>query len=213
MTNLSDFRDPSYTPAGEEGGQAAPPIELPKPVWQGDILAIDQSLSAAGWVWVEVGETLVVRETGMLRTETIDTKNKTNDKLLRSVEMFGAVNQLLQRLRPMYLVHETPPAGTGGRLMGDGTSSLLAADAIRHAVVVYNVIHATRYGCPQVKVSMVQPNVAKKRVTDLKAATKNQVGERVELMVPSLKLCKPLNENVRDAMALAIVASEKEIPS
>lgn len=174
-----------------------PTLWTPKPVWEGQIVAFDQTMSATGWACVHADATgdVTVHKTGMCVTDTLGIKGY-GDYMERVALLRRQIRQAL-RDTPTAVGHEEPPMG-GGK-MNNPDSSLVAGAIVRCV--------ADERDLPVV---MVHAKHAKKVITGNGNADKKLVRQHLERALPSMKGLKPMNYNVSDAIAIAVVAFEKE---
>lgn len=190
MASLSDFRldqDPESNPLPVIDGW-----------WHGMMVAFDQSLSNTGFLIVKfsVDGAHVVSETGMIRTETPASLRGHAANLSRSTAVFRQVVELLEGECPDMVLVETPPVGPK---MSRPESSLLAADAVFHAVESVNREHHTQIGY-----GLGAAQRAKKFLTGKANADKKAIRDPVLHFLPDLKNYSPLNEHIYDAAAIAL---------
>lgn len=197
MKSLSDFR------VDDGPGFVLRPVECSRSMRGIDVLSVDQTLNASGWGLLRFNhhhDAIEVRDVGMIGTETIKTSHEGN--LDQSDKIYLAFKSLLLLRHPQLVVHEYPPVSRPGLKISRPESSLLAAAALRHAardcgIPVYRPIPAQ-----SVKVRFCGDPKASK--ADIKVA--------VETLDPSVKTMKPMNENVRDAIANGWFAMEEGQP-
>ena len=167
------------------------------------VLSVDQTLGASGWAilqWNLTLDRLSVCETGMVSTTSDLTAHEGNFD--QSDQIFVQFYDLLGAVLPDVIVHEYPPISRPGLKMRRPESSLLAADALRHAAIIR--------GIPIAK--MVPAQRTKTRFTGNPKATKADIKVAVEALDPSTKSMSPMNENVRDAIANGWLAMEGDLP-
>lgn len=190
MADLAQFRANAST-------YEVPAVEQ---CWHGLMMAFDQSLSNTGMVLIEMNIDGVHRVvgTGMIRTEATPPLKGHAANLVRSKDIFLEVIHLLSAHKPDMVVVETPPVGPK---MSRPESSLLAADAIIHAV---EAINAVGMGEVQIGYDIVSAQRAKKFLTGKANADKKLIRQPVDALLPSLASHKPCNEHIYDAAALAL---------
>lgn len=167
-------------------------------VFSGSILAYDQSLAAAGWVYVTCRAGIIIPEfTGVVSPDVIGKGHA--ETLAKADALFAMVRRLMEQLRPDLVAHEAPPIA-GGRMskMMRPESSLVAAATVRHAAAISGV-----------PVRMIDGRTMKKRLTGNANAEKRDVGKVLVREFPKLTTIKPNNDNTRDAMAVAVGAAEE----
>lgn len=198
--DLSEFRvDGRKSPARKKTEWKWEPI---KSAIKGQVLAFDQSLTAAGWFVVRCypGQMLIPMQAGVIAPDAgVLTSHAAT--LMKGEYLFAAARSLIQQVQPDLILHESPPIGGGARFskMMRPEASLVASMAIRNA--------AATEGVP---VRMIDGRSAKKRLTGNANATKPQVGVVLKREFPVITTLKPNNENTRDALALVCLACEEE---
>lgn len=165
------------------------------PRWSGTILAVDQTLGASGWAYIEPDGT--VYDTGTVRGHTDLTGHA--GTLDKGTLLFAGFLGLLEVYKPSLVVHETPPVSKPGNKMMRPESSLVAANSLRNA--------AHHYGVP---VKMIGSQKAKHRFTGQRDADKKQVRAALVSLDPRLATHKPMNEHIADGIALGWVALEEK---
>lgn len=170
----------------------APPLA---PRFRGRIGCFDQTLSKTGSGLLVVGNSIVPMATGMHLGDDGGEKGH-EGSLRRAADLFDQFSRLLAYLKVDLVAHEMPPIAT--KVRGAGESSLCAAVALRCA--------AKSLGIP---VHMVGSQRAKKRVTGNAKAEKKDVKLAIESLLPEIINLKPWNQDVSDAIAVGIVASEE----
>lgn len=188
---LDDFRVDDVA-VDLDGNVIAPFV----PFFRGRILAFDQALANTGWVLVN-GNPWRLYQTGAIRTSSVFQGHVGN--LSRQQDLREEVGGLIETWNPDLIVHETPPVG--GRMQRP-ESSLLGASAIWSAALDRSV-----------PLCMVSAQTAKKRLCDIRDADKRMVRKGLEQLLPETVFeaknkKMQWNEHVRDALALAVVASE-----
>lgn len=164
------------------------------PRFSGSILAVDQSLTAAGWAIIQ--STGGVTRTGTIKVASEATGHE--GTLTRGAEQFSEFLSLLEVFGPAGVVHETPPIARPGMKMMRPEASLVSATALRCAAI--------SAGIP---VRMVGAQRAKTRWTGKRDATKKEVRAGLLSLDPGLVEIKPFNEHIADAIALGWVALEE----
>lgn len=194
ITDLARFR--------ADAAGVAPPVSEAgareiKVSWRGRLLAVDQTCSNVGWVFLDSrGGVVTVEETGMVKTQERVPMLKGNaDLLSRGSEVFTALGAVLARLKPHRVVHEAPGVGGGLR---NPESSLVASMALRCACVGADI-----------PVSMVANQPVKFWATGIRGATKPQIKQAMLRLLPAVADHKPLNEHVYDALAVGLYEIEK----
>lgn len=159
------------------------------------ILAVDQSLGNAGWAIIERDGS--IGECGNLKTTSTLTGHA--GTLDQGSRQFGMFLDLVRSYSGVGLVvHETPPISRPGMKMQRPESSLVSANSLRNAAHVVGI-----------DVHMVSAQKAKVRFTGNAKAEKREVAAGLALLDPSLLTRKPLNEHIRDAIALGWLACEE----
>jgi hypothetical protein len=162
------------------------------------ILAVDQSLSATGMVWLAVGKRqLTVYQAWTFRSEAGEDADGHEQNLQRAMNLGTQIDDVFREVyrNVTYVAHEGPPVG-GGRILRP-ESSLLAALALRHA--------AARWGMPIA--SMVQPQAHKRVVCGNGNATKREEHAGLAQLATSLPIIGyslVTNEATRDALCVGI---------
>ena len=176
-----------------------PPIEkvMPEPIEPAKtrmMLAVDQSLSATGWVKM-LGTSVI--QSGMIRTDS--PKKGPAETLDRAGVLFERFLELFQDHPEVNVVaHEMPPAVTP--YVRRPESSYVAATALTCAAMVSGL-----------EIQIVQNQRIKKRLVGyVKGVKKKDLKEAILKMDPSVKELKPLNEAIYDAIGVGWVASEGE---
>lgn len=192
MRGLERFREAVTGEKADPGASWQPPKVVP-----GRILGIDQSLSQTGWAMLVDG---AVVDTGMIKTEQIEDKKGIEENYSRATGLFVDLVDLIFHHEPEVVVHELPAIGMK---MMRTDASLIAGMAVRCAVQVHQKSQVLMLGAQRVK----------KRMTGNANADKSEVRDAILRMMPNLKEeChdrkSPLNNNVYDAIGLAIVAAE-----
>jgi Holliday junction resolvasome RuvABC endonuclease subunit len=181
-------------------------LELPTPTGEADfpvrlltrgqtVLAFDQSLGNIGWAlidnWRQV--TNVGRYSSSLDLSGYENMISAVPIVMRYVQA------IVDFAKPTFIAREMPalPIGRMRR-----TESPLLAAAVIECV-------AREASIPVVAVSMDQ---ARKRILGRTKATKAELGAAVEELFPQAKTMKPMNEHVRDALAIGLIAVTKEAP-
>jgi Holliday junction resolvasome RuvABC endonuclease subunit len=185
--DLSKFR------VDEESNLAIIEAE-PGVLFDGTILAFDQSLAATGWAHLQCrnGE-IAVREVGMLPTSPSDRGHE--GSLRRAVLIHQQALALIAGVHPDRIAHEAP--AVGGR-MARPEASLVAATAIRIAASMY-AIPVFMYGAQKVK----------KRLTGNGNAQKKELRGPLDRMFPIIVEMKPRNDNTYDAVGVGVVCAEE----
>lgn len=165
------------------------------PCWPGTVLAVDQTLGASGWGYIEPDGT--VAATGTVRGHTDLTGHA--GTLEKGTVQFVQFLDLLDAYLPSLVVHETPPVSKPGNKMMRPESSLVAANALRNAAVYLGV-----------PVTMVGSQKAKHRFTGKRDADKKEVRAALEALDPTLVGRKPMNEHIADGIAIGWVALEEK---
>lgn len=162
------------------------------------ILAVDQSLSATGMVWLAVGKKeLTVYGAWTFRSEAGADVEGHEENLQRALSLGTQIDWVLWEVHRNVacVVHEGPPVG-GGRILRP-ESSLLAALALRQA--------ATRREVPIAP--MVQPQTHKRVVCGNGNATKKEEHAALAQLattLPILEYQRVTNEATRDALCVAL---------
>jgi Holliday junction resolvasome RuvABC endonuclease subunit len=176
--------------------EAQPPTpRRPKEVYRfvGTVLVFDQTISKTGWAFgVSREDRFEVRATGVFLTDMLASGHE--DNLRRAVRCYRQYKALLQSFVPDMIVHEMPPI-SNAYVRGD--SSLVAAVAVRLA-------HDETFS--SIPIRMVSAQHAKKVLTGNAKASKAEVKFEVLKLADCLAQMKPLNQDVTDAVALALVA-------
>lgn len=166
-----------------------------KPIFEGRMLAFDQSIAGTGWMLVLCqGGEFLPRSAGMIPTKPMSTSHE--DTLMRGDIIFETARTLMGDFLPTLVVHEYPPKG-GGKMMRP-ESSLTAAMAIRCAAVDQRI-----------PVRIISGQRAKKRLTGNGNAEKAEVGAVLVREFPIITQFDRNNDNTRDALAIAVVAAEE----
>lgn len=156
------------------------------------ILAVDQSLAASGWVLIR-GDLCVVT-VGTLKKSKDTTLDGHEAMLQRVVALEEEAEAVLREIKPMIVLHESPPVGN---FRGSNQSSLVAAVAWR--------IAAAKVGLP---IKMVGAQKAKKHLTGngnakkpaVHAALREQIAQRRIITPPIFKV----NMDILDGLAIAV---------
>lgn len=159
----------------------------------GGVLAVDQSLSALGWVWLQhTPETLCVVSKGSVRTNPGDFPKGHEGNLQRAVAVYEEFRTQIfaqaGRMHEISVVHEAPPVGSH---MSRPESSLISATVIR--------IWAYDQGLPLV---MVANQHSKSILVHNANATKKEWHTALDRLLISGH--KVSNEGERDALCLAL---------
>lgn len=186
--DLSRFRADDPTPVTKE-------IRPLVPRFQHRFLAVDQSLTAAGWALIQ--PTGAVAETGTIKIPSEVTGHE--GTLLRGSEQFLEFHRILRLYMPAMVVHETPPISRPGMKMMRPEASLVSANSLRCAAILLGI-----------PVKMVGSQKAKTRWTGKRDASKKEVRQALLAIDPTLAERKPFNEHIVDAIALGWVALESE---
>jgi Holliday junction resolvasome RuvABC endonuclease subunit len=191
MVDLSRFRI--------DGEVECPTTRPVAPVLTGRVLAVDQTLNSAGWAMLDSRAGIVhVREVGVVAGMSDQTGHA--QTLEQGAGIFEEFRRLIERVRPDYIVHEYPPVVRPGLKMQRPESSLVAANSLRNAALLTGTT----------VLPMVNAQQVKRRFTGNTKATKKELGDAVMALDPSLGDLKPMNEHVRDAIALGWAALERE---
>lgn len=162
------------------------------------VLAVDQSLSATGMVWLAVGKReLMVYGAWTFRSEADEDADGHEQNLQRAMDLGSQIHEVLHEVyqNVAHVVHEGPPVG-GGRIMRP-ESSLLAALALRQV--------AARWVIPVAP--MVQPQTHKRVVCGNGNATKKEEHAALAQLattLPILEYRRITNEATRDALCVGI---------
>jgi hypothetical protein len=162
------------------------------------ILAVDQSLSATGMVWLAVGRReLTVYQAWTFRSEAGEDADGHEQNLQRAMDLGNQIDDVIRVVHQdvAHVVHEGPPVG-GGRIMRP-ESSLLAALALRQAAALWEVPIAP----------MVQPQTHKRIVCGNGNATKKEEHAALAQLaatLPILDYDRVTNEAIRDALCVAL---------
>lgn len=162
------------------------------------IMAVDQSLSATGMVWLAVGRReLTVHQTWTFRSEADEDADGHEQNLQRAMNLGNQIHDVFREVyrNVTYVAHEGPPVG-GGRILRP-ESSLLAALALRHAAARWEVPIA----------AMVQPQTHKRVVCGNGNATKKEEHAALAQLATSLPILGyslVTNEATRDALCVGI---------
>lgn len=162
------------------------------------ILAVDQSLSATGMVWLAVGtKELTVYEAWTFRSEAHEDADGHEENLQRAMHLGTQIERVIWEIHRnvAHIVHEGPPVG-GGKILRP-ESSLLAALALRQA--------AARWEVPVT--SMVQPQTHRRVICGNQRATKKEEHEALAQLAATLPIQdydKITNEATRDALCVGI---------
>lgn len=156
----------------------------------GAIMAVDQSLSATGWVVMalDAARPKVVHH-GTLLTVYVGDRGYADGMLTRGALLYESFMSLLLVHQPVLIIHETPPMGQTN--MRTAESSTLSAMALRCAASANHI-----------PVEMVHARHAKKVLTGDANATKQAVKAVVAQAVDGLPNRFP--EAVADAVAVAL---------
>lgn len=181
---------------GEGRGWTLDPVQ---PRWRGNLLAVDQTLNSSGWVILRSSADGVrIGAGGTLRAWTEKTGHE--GTLQQGEILFDLFCDTIAAYEPNFIVHEFPPISRPGLKMSRPESSLVAADSLRCA--------ARAKGVPALP--MVGAQQAKLRFTGKPNAEKSEVKAALETLYPELTERSPMNEHIRDAIALGLVALERE---
>lgn len=159
-----------------------------------DILAFDQTVSATGWVHLVCrGNRLEVKDKGSI-AKPVGGNLGSNLVLLDAAEkMFFEFHRIIGDRRWTCIAHELPPVGR--TVKGSGSSSLVAATALRCAV-------RNSTGAP---VQVIAAQTWKKAMAgNAKAEKIEAYNGLVNRFAPSGDL--PTNEGQRDALCIAVTA-------
>ena len=176
------------------------PTRGPKPLaplFVGRMGCFDQTLSKAGSASLLFSKdgTITPVRSKMFEPSTDEEGNEGNFR--KGVALHNAFVKWLQDEHIDFVAHEAPPVG-GGKLHRP-ESSLMAALALRIA-------------CDSlaVPVVMVRPQDAKKRLTGDGKAEKRDVKLAIEALLPDVRNLRPWNQDVSDAIAVGLTASERK---
>lgn len=185
LSALARFREPTPAPVPRRS----------KEVYRfvGKVLTLDQTIAKTGWCfgWSGVSN-FDARATGLFTTDMLAKGHE--DNLRRADVCFRHYCSMLESFKPDLVIHEMPPI-SNAYVRGD--SSLMAAVAIRAARSAI---------CPETPIRMVSAQHAKKVLTGNAKASKAEVKFEVLRVAHGLAMLKPLNQDVTDAVALALVA-------
>lgn len=191
MSSLSDlarFREPA--------APAKPRMVKEAYRFVGTVLVLDQTIAKTGWVYgVSDDLSFHAKATGLFTTDMLAKGHE--DNLRRADVCFRQYCSMLEAFKPDLVVHEMPPI-SNAYVRGD--SSLMAAVAIRAARSAI---------CPETPIRMVSAQHAKKVLCGDAKASKADVKTAVLRRAHGLAHLKPLNQDVTDAAALALVAIEE----
>lgn len=216
MPKLSDFRVDSVTEdATDETMPKLVHITDIEPVITGKILAFDQTITKCGWALLEIGTKVVLRATGMIvPPDELDTGKKIETKLSQAKNCFVEAANIIWEHQPGVVAFEQPPAGGGAHFKrGPGQrqgmhapeASLLAATVIQPAVYM-----ADSWSESATPVLMVNPQVWQRRFVGY-TGDKKAVHAEIMRRYPEMAEVHPNNENTRDAIAIALTASERNL--
>lgn len=162
------------------------------------VLAFDQSLSSTGWAYIKVHEEgWDVIKVGMVKTEKLLKNASFEDSFQRGVLLYRGICEALDMCKPDVVVHEMPTVSRRPTAKSEGGP--IAGLAVR--------IAAAQRGH---EVLMLNAQKVKQLLTGNQKAEKKEVRAALQRFVNRVALMSYQNDDVYDAVALAVVGSSKE---